>query len=191
MIILSTTRRSMTVARKATAMIAGGTCVISFAVATYYRPLPATSHESLHTEDASPTKRDLAIFCSKQSPYFSRSEAPFFLSLAQKLSIGVTTLAIRLFMNTYGHYHIVNDENYQHFLSLVLGGDGRAENNQSLITISNHRSLFDDPGVVSCLLPIWVGVQPKFNRYGICSQEYCFSDKLPIFIKGYIGAGKK
>eukprot|EP00557_Chaetoceros_sp_GSL56_P013362 CAMPEP_0176482254 /NCGR_PEP_ID=MMETSP0200_2-20121128/3275_1 /TAXON_ID=947934 /ORGANISM="Chaetoceros sp., Strain GSL56" /LENGTH=296 /DNA_ID=CAMNT_0017878553 /DNA_START=357 /DNA_END=1247 /DNA_ORIENTATION=+ len=110
--------------------------------------------------------------------------------MARYLSIGCTTILIRIFMNTYGQYNIENDEHYAHFLTLVLGGDGRQEQGQSLITISNHRSLFDDPGVVSCLLPLWIGIQPKYNRWGICSQEYCFADALPAIVKGYIGAGQ-
>jgi len=135
--------------------------------------------------------RKEATFCSENGPIlFNRDETPFFLALSQRLSIGLTTVLIRLFMNTYGEYHITNDEHYHHFLTLVLGGDGRKENHQSLITVSNHRSLFDDPGIVSCLLPLWIGIQPKYNRWGICSQEYCFSNKLPAILKGYIGAGQ-
>jgi monolysocardiolipin acyltransferase len=127
----------------------------------------------------------------------------------------VTTLAIRIFMNTYGRYEIVEDECYRDFLEVVLqqqdvnntfignmfgggGGGGRSDGtkknirqpNQGLITISNHRSLFDDPGIVSCLLPLPQAIQPKYNRWGICSQEYCFNDALPGIIKGYIGAGQ-
>ena len=160
-----------------------GTTALSFGTATYYRPLPHT------IESPSKDRKDVS-FCSEEHPYFTREKTPFLLSIAQSLSIGCTTLLIRLFMNTYGEYNIKNDEHYQHFLKLVLGGDGRQEANQALITVSNHRSLFDDPGVVSCLLPLWVGLQPKYNRWGICSQEYCFADALPALVKGYVGAGQ-
>lgn len=95
-------------------------------------------------------------------------------------------------MNTYGKYEIDDDEHYANFLETVLKGNarvGRGEN-QGLITVSNHRSLFDDPGVVSCLLPLPIAIQPKHNRWAICSQEYCYNDALPGIIKGYIGAGQ-
>ncbi len=36
---------------------------------------------------------------------------------------------------------------------------------EGILTVSNHRSLFDDPGVVSCLLPLHLGIQPKYNRW--------------------------
>jgi len=92
-------------------------------------------------------------------------------------------------MNTYGQYQIKDDDCYQTFLQTVLGGNNR-QPNQGLITVSNHRSLFDDPGIVSCLLPLPIAIQPKYNRWAICSQEYCFNDALPGLIKGYIGAGQ-
>lgn len=222
-------------AARISARFVGGTALISFVTATYYRPLPlpeedngvqqtvaSTGHSTSHLQNkrkhpqnnvlqekqgskplgtntmccgqhtalAKLPDRTSATFCSKELPYFSRDETPLLLSIAQHLSIGCTTILIRIFMNTYGEYHIQNDENYAHFLRLVLGGEGRKERGQPLITISNHRSLFDDPGVVSCLLPLWVGIQPKYNRWGICSQEYCFSDALPAIVKGYIGAGQ-
>lgn len=98
-------------------------------------------------------------------------------------------MAIRLLMNSYGTYDIADDAAYRRFLETVLGGGGRRPD-QGLLTVSNHRSLFDDPGVVSCLLPLPLAIQPRYNRWGLCSQEYCFSDALPGLVKGYIGAGQ-
>lgn len=219
-------RISWTKYARITAGLVGGTALVSFVAATYYRPLPLVPEENhddgtAHTpacrkvggkEDEQKNKGRMKFntacspqymtlstnipnrtnepFCSKELPYFSREKTPLLLSMARYLSIGCTTILIRIFMNTYGEYDIDNDEHYAHFLTLVLGGDGREEHGQALITISNHRSLFDDPGVVSCLLPLWIGIQPKYNRWGICSQEYCFADALPAIVKGYIGAGQ-
>lgn len=194
----------------------GGTVLLSFGAAAYYRPLARidtdtnttnstnnaqkyNDRHSVNCDCSSSSKIDMTIkrkdrtidpFLSHDLPYVDRNETPVLLSIARALSIGVTTLAIRLFMNTYGEYHIYDDEHYSHFLKLVLGGDGRREQKHALLTVSNHRSLFDDPGVVSCILPLWIGLQPKYNRWGICSQEYCFNDELPALIKGYIGAGQ-
>lgn len=192
--------------------LTGGAIVTSFISATYYRPLPDRSHEKdndmvikmnnkmiLDDDDDDDDKKSLILngpnrkhefLCSHEKPIFSREETPIFLQIAQHITISITTLAIRLFMNTYGEYDIMDNQQYKHFLELVLGGHKRKENKQGLITISNHRSLFDDPGVVSCLLPLWIGIQPKYNRWGICAQEYCYTDKLPSIVKGYIGAGQ-
>lgn len=123
------------------------------------------------------------------SPPWARERVPLLLEWARCFSIGATTLAIRLFMHSCGTYEIEDDKAYRKFLQTVLGGNGRLQD-QGLITVSNHRSLFDDPGVVSCLLPLPIAVQPKLQRWGLCSQEYCFNDALPGLVKGYIGAGQ-
>ena len=169
--------------------------------AWYYRPIADNSYLAIidqtndgthHTDTKSKQRsigpdRSSQTFCSPDtSPPWSRSHTPFLLSCARSISIGATTLAIRLLMNTYGRYDILRDEHYESFLQTVL----HREPDQGLITISNHRSLFDDPGIVSCLLPLHIAIQPKYNRWGICSQEYCFNDALPGIIKGYIGAGQ-
>ena len=148
-----------------------------------------TNHHHRITLQTEPNRQH-EFMCSNEKPLFTRDETPFWFNIARHISIGVTAIAIRIFMTTYGEYEIVNDENYHHFLELVIGGKGREEKQQGMITVSNHRTLFDDPGVVSCLLPLSIGIQPKYNRWGICTQEYCFTDKLPAFIKGYFGAGQ-
>ena len=51
-----------------------------------------------------------------------------------------------------------------------------------LLTISNHRSLMDDPMILSSILPFWVAIQPKYNRYSICAQEYCFNSKVMMMM---------
>jgi len=181
---------------------AAGTLVAaSMTSAWYYRPMAdtttSTSHSHSHEHDKSKpftennnNRRASETFCAPYtSPPWSREHVPILLEWARRISIGATTVAIRLLMNTYGKYEIEDDEHYHGFLDTVLGGNGRHPN-QGLITVSNHRSLFDDPGIVSCLLPLPIAIQPKYNRWALCSQEYCFNDALPGLIKGYIGAGQ-
>jgi len=199
----------------------GTVFVTSMTSAWYYRPLADTStgtHDNYKTTNdntqssntnqaqilstdsiATPNindDRSSQFFCAPTQHWSSRDEVPILLSWARSISIGVTTLAIRLLMNTYGKYEIKDDVHYHEFLKLVLERDmdtttdGSRKERQGLLTISNHRSLFDDPGIVSCLLPLPHAIQPKYNRWGICSQEYCFNDALPGIIKGYLGAGQ-
>ena len=52
------------------------------------------------------------------------------------------------------------------------------------------RSLFDDPGKVSCLLPLPIAIKPRYNRWALCRQEYCFNGALPGLVHGYISAGQ-
>ena len=169
----------------------------------------ATSTYNYNDDD----RRTKEFFCAPTtSPPWCREHVPLLLNWARRISIGVTTIAIRILMNTYGRYEIKDDEYYHDFLDAVLnvddGSEGqtnddgtskkkksnngrrRRKHNQGLITVSNHRSLFDDPGIVSCLLPLPKAIQPQYNRWALCSQEYCFNDALPGIIKGYLGAGQ-
>ena len=122
---------------------AGTVFITSMTSAWYYRPLADTStstHDSYnHTTNnntqssknqvpilstdsiATPTINDRSsqFFCASTQPnWSSRDEVPILLSWARSISIGVTTLAIRLLMNTYGRYEIKDDVHYHIFLKL-------------------------------------------------------------------------
>lgn len=43
-----------------------------------------------------------------------------------------------------------------------------------LLTVSNHCSPLDDPGVLVGMLPARVTVRPELMRWTICAQEICF-----------------
>lgn len=210
-------RRCLTLTKYA----AGTVFVASMTSAWYYRPIPADTtttsattnttnvrdcdnrspllmdnrnNFSQHHHSNKNVDRSKEFFCAPYaSPPWNREHVPILLEWARRISIGLTTIAIRILMNTYGQYTIEENDHYHAFLDAVIGGNngrGGRTSNQGLITVSNHRSLFDDPGIISCLLPLNIAIQPKFNRWGICSQEYCFNDALPGLIKGYIGAGQ-
>jgi monolysocardiolipin acyltransferase len=199
-------RRSLTFAKYA----AGATFAASMTSAWYHRPIIADSDDGDDRGgSASSGEVGTTYFRAPSSPAssWSRDRAPILLDLARRVSIGVTTVAIRLLMTTYGRYEIVDDDNYRKFLEAVLGlgggGGGGADggwgggdrrrrhrHRRGLVTVSNHRSLFDDPGIVSCLLPLPMAIQPRYNRWALCSQEYCFNGALPGLVHGYIGAGQ-
>lgn len=182
--------------------ITGMTFIASMTTAWYYRPIAVGSESEETFFRSSSSSSWIGNDHVNVNRNNTSNNEPILLHLARWISIGVTTVAIRLLMTTYGQYTIVQDENYFHFLQTVL--DDRTtslmlpENDQTqqkerrrgMITVSNHRSLFDDPGVVSCLLPLHIAIQPRYNRWGICSQEYCFNPALPGLVKGYIGAGQ-
>lgn len=204
---------------------AGGTMIAAFTSAWYYRPIAdtrilGTSADASTRTDRNHVDTDTAgipildqgpdrtkeNFCSKTNPYI-REQTPLLLELARSITIAVATIGIRTFMNLYGTYELVDNDDYKSFVKLVLGegrrhtpghtsthANGRIITNKhttaGLITVSNHRSLFDDPGVVSGILPWFITLRPKYNRWGICSQEFCFNDALPRVIQGFLGAGQ-
>jgi len=129
-------RRSVTLAKYAV----GATFAASITSAWYHRPIAdhdddvrSSSSSGSSEEDAPSFLRAPSSFpaSSSSSSSWSRERVPVLLDLARRVSIGVTTVAIRLLMTTYGRYEIDDDENYRNFLETVLGlgggGDGGRE----------------------------------------------------------------
>lgn len=109
-----------------------------------------------------------------------------FYDIGQKIIVFFTVSVTRAFLTLGGTFNIIMDENYYNFIDKAIG----RHESLPLITISNHRSMFDDPSILSSLLPYWYNIQPKYLRWNVCSQEFCFNDIIPNFIQAYIGAGK-
>jgi len=45
----------------------------------------------------------------------------------------------------------------------------------ALLTVSNHHSVLDDPGLMSLLVPHEARVNPKLMRWSVCTEDICFS----------------
>jgi hypothetical protein len=99
---------------------------------------------------------------------------PILYELARRVTVFVTVTAARSFLIYGGEFKIKFDENYDKFLEKVLDRDSGI----ALITVSNHRSLADDTTVFSSVLPYWMNIQPRYLRYSLCAQEYCFNPKV-------------
>ena len=67
-------------------------------------------------------------------------------------------------------FELKEDEHYEKFLGLVKG----RPRGVPLLTVSNHCSPLDDPGVLVGMLPSSVTVRPELMRWTICAQEICF-----------------
>lgn len=104
---------------------------------------------------------------------------PPLYQLASQLVLLTTTAAARTFLFYMGECKIKEDQYYDAFLGRVLSRHDKTP----LITVSNHRSLLDDPAIMSGILPLWMAVQEKYNRFSICSQEFCCSEKVSLFLQ--------
>jgi len=61
---------------------------------------------------------------------------------------------------------------------------------QGLITIANHTSMFDDPGVICALTPLsffWSEPWHGGNRWTLCAKEVCFKNEL---LRQFFASGK-
>ena len=47
--------------------------------------------------------------------------------------------------------------------------------------------MLDDPAMMSSILPLWMSVQPKFIRWSVCSQEFCFNPAYSSAIHAFSG----
>jgi hypothetical protein len=54
--------------------------------------------------------------------------------------------------------------------------------------VSNHRSMLDDPAMMSSILPLWMSVQPKYIRWSVCAQDFCFNPAYSSLISTLSGA---
>ncbi|KDO28380.1 hypothetical protein SPRG_06619 [Saprolegnia parasitica CBS 223.65] len=57
---------------------------------------------------------------------------------------------------------------------------------RSLITVTNHSSTVDDPALFARMLP-WACANPRVSRWGLCSQEYCYT-KGPLLSAVFYGS---
>lgn len=109
---------------------------------------------------------------------------PLPVKLASSVITFLTVSASCAFLYLGGSYRIIEDKHYHDFLHHVRYRDS----NVPLITVSNHRSLLDDPLVLSALLPFWMNCQPRYLRWGACAQEICFKEEH--LLATFFGVGK-
>jgi monolysocardiolipin acyltransferase len=59
--------------------------------------------------------------------------------------------------------------------------------NTPLLTVSNHKSVMDDPFLLAWLLPIRTLLHPSEMRYGLCAVDICFRSR---WLNHFFTAGK-
>ena len=106
--------------------------------------------------------------------------------VGQHLVVFSCTTVSRVFMYLGGRFRVKEDDHYGTFVARVR----RRDPGVPLITVSNHRSMLDDPALVASVLPLSMSYQPKYLRWGVCAQEFCFNAHLPALVHAYCGMGK-
>lgn len=90
----------------------------------------------------------------------------------------------RLLLITGGKFSIYEDDNYCHFVDTIESRPRGAP----LLTVSNHRSVFDDPGILSCVLPLRLALITRNIRFSVCAEEVCF--QRHALLESFFSAGK-
>jgi monolysocardiolipin acyltransferase len=83
-----------------------------------------------------------------------------------------------------GKFVVIENENYQVFKNQIESRGAQVP----LITVSNHRSVFDDPGILGCIVPGSMGLKVRNIRWNICAEEVCFQENM--LFEAFFAAGK-
>ena len=137
----------------------------------YYRPLP------LQPDNSSRNRK--GFISSHALTDYANRPLPKLYDLCRHIVVAFQVTLSRFFMFYTGKFRIVDNESYHNFVKSIIARDS----DTSVITISNHRCLLDDALLFSCLLPFWLNAQPRFLRYTLCAQEFCFDEKVAFSIK--------
>jgi hypothetical protein len=140
-----------------------------FSDALWYRPLPDS-----RTDDNGPNHALHTYVTKKSLSDMNKDDIPLSIRTLRTVITFFSINIFRCYMYSAGDVIIINDNRYRNFVSKVIS----RKNGQSLITVSNHRSIFDDPGLYSTLLPYCMSIQNRYLRWSICSQEYCFNHRV-------------
>lgn len=102
--------------------------------------------------------------------------------LGRSITLGAVSTIARFVLHVLNKTEI---HNHQRLLDAVENRPPGA----GLITVANHTSMFDDPGVLSILMPwSWLWFEPWLNRvrWSLCAREVCFKNELlrQFFITG-------
>lgn len=156
-------------------LVSTGSCLSAY----YWRPI---------RDEGDGLRRRKAFFASSKSisDFSGKPSLPIFYQIAQHVVIFLTASLTRMFLVYGGEFRIIHDANYDNFLNKVIA----RKTGESLITVSNHRSMLDDPAIMGSLLPYHINILPQYNRVSVCAQDYCFNPKLPLAIHAFEGAGK-
>jgi hypothetical protein len=149
--------------------ISGGFVAVTY----FYRPLPDPGTDTL----GGPLRSSF-WFTSAHSVAdiaVSGRPVPFWLEQCRIIAAFLNVSFFRLCMAVLGgSFQVASDDNYDRFLDAVI----HRQPGTALLTVSNHRSMADDPGAMSCIIPYRLGINPKYVRWSLCAQDYCFNEKV-------------
>lgn len=137
-----------------------GTLALAAPVAWYYRPQPSWV----------PREEDHAAEVSESNVLV---KAARFATISSVCALSKTFIQG---LNDFKIYH------HDRFLRHARGARERG-----LVTVSNHTSVLDDPGIIAAISPPDVAFVPSRMRWGVCSEELCFSSGV---LSAFFGSGK-
>ena len=139
------------------ALVYTGVIALAMQSAIYYRPIPD------YTGTGGPAG-------ATQMRAIAVDSVPYALQVARFFALSVVAAACRVLLGVRNHVEIVQDAAYRS----MLGYWRRRPRHVGLITVSNHVSSLDDPGLIAAITPVDVLLQPSKMRWSIATQDLVF-----------------
>lgn len=145
-----------------------GSVAVTVPVAYVYRPRSLREHTD-------PETGELLTF-----PYQTVDEDNLLVRISQGTVIGSVALASKLWLQ------VLNRSEFFHHGRLM--GHLRNRDRRPLLTVSNHVSIFDDPGLTAAMVPLDIALRPSAMRWGYCAEDVCYD--IGVAAQSFFGAGK-
>lgn len=91
-------------------------------------------------------------------------------TFANGATIGIVTLFSKIFIRCANRLRTYR-------LEVLTDAIENRPPNTGLLTVSNHRSVADDPILLAAMLPPRIMLRPGLVRWGLCSADICFQNK--------------
>ena len=154
------------------ALVYTGVIALAVQSAIYYRPVPDYTGSG---GEAGMTKmREMAV-----------DRVPLGLQVARFITLSLISTLCRMLMSLRNRIELVQDDNY----TAMLRYWRRRPRGTGLITVSNHASSLDDPGLLASIVPYDVVLQPSKHRWSIATQDLVFP-KGKTWIQAFMGVGQ-
>jgi monolysocardiolipin acyltransferase len=160
--------------------VVGGTLLSSglgvYAIAHHYRHVP---DDYIPSSDAHYTLPE----GSKYRSFNMKEDDPVLLQTVRALTMATGASVAKFVLRVCNQTRIVENEAYSAWLAALRS----RKEGTPLITVANHASTYDDPGLMGSIVPFDIVAHPKKMRWGICTQDVCF--KRP-FLHAIVSAGQ-
>ncbi|KAJ1491518.1 hypothetical protein T484DRAFT_1933304 [Baffinella frigidus] len=103
---------------------------------------------------------------------------PAGLLMARGVTMGLGKALVSVVMSMMNRVEVCEDDRWSFFINTVRARD----KDTPLITVSNHESCLDDPGLMGAIVPWDVACDPRRMRWGLITQDLGFPlpEKLPL-----------
>jgi len=155
-----------------TALVYTGVLALAVQSAIYYRPVP--DYTGVGGEAGMTRMREMSV-----------DRVPVPLQLARFMAVSFISVLCRVLIGWRNRLELVQDANYKAMLEYWR----RRPRDTGLITVSNHASSMDDPGLLAAITPVDVILSPGRMRWTVATQDLVFPEGK-TWIQAFMGAGQ-